>query len=418
MRIGFFFDAQRPDGGMYQYAVVMLRVLYNHDLVNDYIVFHYGDIPADIKETDRWKFVRLKLNNNQSYNKTLHEEAFKKIKTTLKQNFGNCHSARKIAHYVRNMPLRADIRKFKPDFMIYPSPSAKSFLTGIPYITTIHDLQHKINPDFSKECGIEVLQERAYRYKNITKTAQLMFVDSQIGKEDVENFYNVPSDRLLILPTLAQINHLALKHTTSEDVLKKYGLKNNYLFYPAQLWIHKNHRLIVKAMNLLMSKYKITLTSVFTGSKQGEYDNIISLAGRLGVLNQIVFLGYVPDEDIRGLYQAAFALVMPTYLGPTNIPVYEAWSAGCPVITSDIRGIREQVGGAGLLVDPDSPAQLSDAIYTLIHNKQLKENLISRGYKKLNTYTEKEYAGILLSAIEKFKKQKDSSIPTNCKFSS
>jgi glycosyltransferase involved in cell wall biosynthesis len=300
--------------------------------------------------------------------------------------------------------------------MIYPSPSAKSFLTGIPYITPIHDLQHRINPDFSKECGIEVLQERAYRYKNITKTAQIMFVDSQIGKEDVENFYNVSSDRLLILPTLAQMNHLALKHTTCEDVLKKYGLKANYLFYPAQLWMHKNHRLIVKALDLLKSKCKITLTAVFTGSKQGEYDNIVALASRLGVLNQIGFLGYVPDEDMRGLYQAALALVMPTYLGPTNVPVYEAWSAGCPVITSDIRGIREQVGNAGLLVDPDSPTQLADAIYALIHDKQLKKNLISNGYEKLNTYTEKDYAGILLSAMENFKKQKDSSIISACKF--
>jgi len=400
MKIGFFFETKPIDGGMHQYAITMLKILYNYELVNDYVVFHSGTAPKEIKENDRWKFVQLQSCNNQSPSSNFYKTIFRKIKSTLKPAFQSFYTIRKILHYVYNLPLRANIERHNLDFMIYPTPTSKSFLTGIPYITTIHDLQHRIQPWFPEVSENGIWYEREYRYRNIIKTAEMMFVDSEIGKEDVVNFYNADSDKLVVLPTLAQMNYLTDTHINSKDVLKKYNLNSNYIFYPAQFWKHKNHKVIVQALNLLNSKYKIRLTSVFTGSKQGEYDNVINFAKNLQVMGQVVCLGYVPDEDLRGLYESALALVMPTYFGPTNVPVYEAWSAGCPVISSDIRGIREQVNDAGLLVTPTSSAQLADAIYKLIKNKELRQNLVSRGYEKSDAYTEKGFANILLTAIE------------------
>jgi len=400
VRIGFFFETKPTDGGMHQYAITMLKILYNYELVNDYVVFHSGAAPKEIKENDRWKFVQLQSCDSQGCSSNFYKRVFQKTKSTLKPAFQSFYTIRKILHYVYNLPLRANIKKHNLDFMIYPAPTSKSFLTGIPYITTIHDLQHRIHPELLEAPQNQIWREREYRYKNIVKTAKVIFVDSEVGREDVESLYRAGAGKLVILPTLPQMNCLVTTHTNSEDVLKKYNLNSNYIFYPAQFWKHKNHKVIVQALNLLNSKYKIKLASVFTGSKQGEYDNVIDLAENLQVMDQVVCLGYVPDEDLRGLYESALALVMPTYFGPTNVPVYEAWSAGCPVITSDIRGIREQVNGAGLLVRPGSPAQLADAIYNLVSDKELRENLISKGREKLDAYTERDFANILLSTIE------------------
>ena len=92
----------------------------------------------------------------------------------------------------------------------------------------------------------------------------------------------------------------------------------------------------------------------------------MSTASDLGLESQIRYGGYVPDEDMSGLYAGAVALTMPTFFGPTNIPVLEAWAYGCPVLTSDIRGIREQVGDAGVLVDPRSIESIADGIYQAV----------------------------------------------------
>ena len=80
----------------------------------------------------------------------------------------------------------------------------------------------------------------------------------------------------------------------------------------------------------------------------------------MGLEGELRYLGYVPDEDMSGLYAGAVALVMPTFFGPTNIPVVEAWTFGCPVLTSDIRRIREQAGNAAVLVDPRSVEAIAD----------------------------------------------------------
>src|SRR4029453_16568851 len=92
---------------------------------------------------------------------------------------------------------------------------------------------------------------------------------------------------------------------------------------------------------------------------------LVAVAQKRGVANQIRLLGYVPNEDMSPLYAQAVALIIPTFFGPTIIPVLEAWAFGCPVLTSDIRGIREQVGDAALLVDPRSIESIADGIYRL-----------------------------------------------------
>ena len=73
------------------------------------------------------------------------------------------------------------------------------------------------------------------------------------------------------------------------------------------------------------------------------------------------------------------ALVMPTFFGPTNIPILEAWAFGCPVLTSDIRGIREQVGDAAVLVNPRSVEAIADGIYRLWTDENLGRMLGERG---------------------------------------
>jgi glycosyltransferase involved in cell wall biosynthesis len=106
---------------------------------------------------------------------------------------------------------------------------------------------------------------------------------------------------------------------------------------------------------------------------------------------------------MSGLYAGAVALVMPTFFGPTNIPVLEAWAYGCPVLTSDIRGIREQVGDAGVLVDPRSVESIAEGIHRLWTSKSLAQTLVQRGYQRLGEYTPADYRQRLIEILEEAK---------------
>jgi glycosyltransferase involved in cell wall biosynthesis len=129
------------------------------------------------------------------------------------------------------------------------------------------------------------------------------------------------------------------------------------------------------------------------------------LRSELNLENEIHCIGYVPDEEMAALYSDAVALIMPTFFGPTNIPVLEAWAFDCPVLTSDIRGIREQAGDAAILVDPRSTEAIADGIYRLWTDECLRRALTNAGHRRLSSYTAKDFADRLMAILEEAKER-------------
>src|SRR5262249_8539375 len=140
----------------------------------------------------------------------------------------------------------------------------------------------------------------------------------------------------------------------------------------------------------------LTSPIVFCGSHSGEirertFKEVMAFASRAGLEKQIQCLGYVPDRDIAGMYADAAALVMPTFFGTPNMLMLEGWADSCPVLTSDIRGIREQVGKAALLVDPRSVDAIADGVHRLWTDKSLCADLVRLGRQRLDGYTPDDF---------------------------
>ena len=179
----------------------------------------------------------------------------------------------------------------------------------------IHDLQHRLNPQFPEVSSGTIWAQREYLYSRITKHASKILVDSKIGKEDVVNIYRVDPSKILILPFLPP-NYLE-KNTDEkikQDFVQKHRLLKDFLFYPAQLWPHKNHLNIIKALGIL-KRQGLIVNLVLTGSKKGKWnthDAIMHEAEKQEVINQLQYFGYVDNREISILYQLAKALLMPT----------------------------------------------------------------------------------------------------------
>jgi glycosyltransferase involved in cell wall biosynthesis len=125
-----------------------------------------------------------------------------------------------------------------------------------------------------------------------------------------------------------------------------------------------------------------------------------SRCAALGIEGQVRTLGYVSDEDVAGLYAGAVALVMPTFFGPTNIPFLEAWSLDCPVLTSRIRGIVEQVGDAAVTVDPKSVEGIADGIRKLWTHEPLRQTLIAKGRSRVRSHNPRDFRRRLREIID------------------
>jgi glycosyltransferase involved in cell wall biosynthesis len=283
----------------------------------------------------------------------------------------------------------------KIDLLLVLSPNIPAFTYRVPFVVPIFDLNHRLQPEFPEVSAFGETNRREHYYINTCKFATLVLVDSEIGKADVLQFYGhlIKEDRIRILPYYPPIENRPLP--SAEDLARvrmKYNLPSRYFFYPAQFWPHKNHVLIIQAIKIIADQTGEAVPVVFCGAywyytMAWNFKELMGLAAKFGIADRVRYLGSVPDEDMAALYTLSAGLVMPTFFGPTNIPPLEAWHFSRPVITSNIRGAREQNGDAGLLVDPRSPKELADAMYRIWRDPSLCAELVARGRRRLASYS-------------------------------
>lgn len=286
------------------------------------------------------------------------------------------------------------------------SPWQGCFTTESPYITTVFDLAHRFHPYFPEVSQGSQWESRENWMQTFVKRASFIITGTQAGKSEIEKLYQVPSERIKVIPfptpQFALDAPIATRSLHSDDLKSKYNLPEGYLFYPAQFWSHKNHANLLYALNYLKQEHNLKLPVVFVGAEKGNFDYIQTLTKELDLVDQVRFLGFVSQQDLVGLYQNAFALAFVTFFGPDNLPPLEAFALGCPVIASNVSGAPEQLGDAALLVDPQNTKQIALAIKSLYDDTHLRETLIQRGLERAARWTSQDYVKRIFEVFDEF----------------
>ncbi len=295
------------------------------------------------------------------------------------------------------------------DWLFLTYPSEYGFLSRRPFVMPIHDLQHRLQPAFPEVSAGGEFQRREFLFANACRSATMILVDSEIGKEDVLACYGdaIDADRIRVMSyfPVNAVERVADPARLAE-VRARYDLPDRFFFYPAQFWPHKNHIRIVDAIAAVAARAGVRMPIVFCGHSGHDphrariFEAIGRRKAELGLEDCILYLGFVPDHDMAALYSMAAGLVMPTFFGPTNIPILEAWMCGCPTITSDVRGVREQAGDAALLVDPTSVDAIGDAMLRLWTDAPAAAALVERGHQRARQYGRADYARMVGALIE------------------
>ena len=279
---------------------------------------------------------------------------------------------------------------------------AEAVQLDLPYMAIVWDLQHRRQPWFPEVSAAGTWKHREGFYSEYLRRATMIIAGTEAGREEIERFYQVTSNRIKILPHPTPAFALNAGPGNAGDVLKKYELKSNYLFYPAQFWSHKNHVNLLLAAAELKSKYGLDFPVVFVGSDKGNADYVGSFAAQMKPSVDVSFLGFVPVEDLVALYRGAFALSYVTFFGPENLPTLEAFALGCPVVASDVAGAREQLGDAVLFVDPKDPSNIATAIKALHDDPNLRQTLIEKGLARAERSTAKSFVRGVFNALDEF----------------
>jgi glycosyltransferase involved in cell wall biosynthesis len=291
------------------------------------------------------------------------------------------------------------LKREKIEFFL--STSFETLTLDIPFLVIVWDLQHRLQPFFPEVSSGHIWQRRESFFSQVLKRAAYVIAGTEAGKAEIQMFYGVPAQRIRILPHPTP--RFALEEGRSAAAeLAKYKLPCDYVFYPAQFWSHKNHAGILRAILHLKEVDNLRLSVVFTGSDQGNEGHVRQLVQRLHLEEQVYFLGHVPREALRALYQNAFVLCYVSFFGPENMPPLEAFALGCPVIAGDVPGASEQLGNAAWRVNPANELEIAQALKSLFHDKAKRESLILRGKERARRFTGNGFAKGLLELLDEF----------------
>lgn len=293
------------------------------------------------------------------------------------------------------------------DLLFVTSPLRQALESPGPAVIAIHDLYHR---RLAARNAAPEDQRSSAEIDTVIGTVGArggwFIAESETGRRDlIESFPVISGDRVFVVPyTVPPYFRPGQAAQEADRVRLKHRLPQRYLVYPAHFWPHKNHRVLVEALGLLGREDKLDIPLVLTGDASGPLRrrtlaSMWAAARANGVADRIRHLGLADNEDMTGLFAGAFALVMPSLVGPSNLPIIEAWSVGCPVITSAVHGIPEMCGDAALLVDPESPESVAAAIRDVWMNDSLRAALVEAGQRRMSRHSEAEFRRGLWAAL-------------------
>lgn len=266
------------------------------------------------------------------------------------------------------------------DLIYFAEPSERATtLQKLNYIITVWDLCHRDTPEFPEVREFNRFNGRENLYCQALAPSIAVVTDSDTLAGKISRRYGVDRERILPMPFSPGPFLSEASATSTQDVLAKYQIIYGYFFYPAQFWSHKNHIRILEALLILRQEGSNPIV-VFSGGDMGNRKIVERFIARNDLAGQVKILGFVPTEDMRGLYSGCQAVVMPTYFGPTNLPPMEAWMIGKPLIYSS--HLREQTGDAAILVDPDNAKELAEALKASMDDRLCAE-LVVKGHVRL-----------------------------------
>jgi glycosyltransferase involved in cell wall biosynthesis len=277
--------------------------------------------------------------------------------------------------------------------------------SAIPSLGWIPDFQHMRIPEFFRPAELAAIERH---YREICENCTCVLVSSCNAKEDLAGFAPDCVERSRVLNFVAGFG----TGPAPEDAAgleRRYGFKGPYFYVPNQFWAHKNHRVVLEALNILKAEGKEVLVLATGNTKDyrqpDHFGSLMDYAEEHGLTRTFKVLGLVPRSDVVSLMHNAVSLINPSFFEGWSTSVEEAKSMGKRIILSDIPVHREQDPQAGVFFNPRGPASLAGAMWKLWSSRDPKadEELMRRASEELPARRRdfaKRYEEIVLELVK------------------
>ncbi|GAB4114340.1 MAG: glycosyltransferase family 1 protein [Candidatus Caldatribacteriota bacterium] len=268
-------------------------------------------------------------------------------------------------------------------------------------IVTFHDMTFFIYPE--KHIFLKRIFFRLFIRISSWKANRLIAV-SESTKKDIIKFLGASNKIDVVYETVDSKYHPFKNESMTSMIRKKYSILNKFILYVGTLEPRKNIIRLIQAYHNLLTKKLINHQLVIVGKKGWHYQEIFNMVNKLGLnkgRQKMIFTGYVPEEELPFLYNAADVFIYPSLYEGFGIPPLEALACGVPVISSNVSSLPEVVGDAGILIDPYNVQEISQAMFEILKNHKKKEQFRIKGLKRAEKFSNKNMAEGTIKVYEK-----------------
>jgi len=252
-----------------------------------------------------------------------------------------------------------------------------------PFIITLHDT---IPIHMPETVGDRYLEIFTTKMKSIVDNSDGIITVSEFSKEDISKDFNYPKEKIFVTYLASENIYKPIDKSIASSILKKqYSLSNNYILYVGGFSPRKNILGLIKAYSKLPKSIRESHNLVIAGNKGKSYELYKKCAEEYSVDNYVIFPGFISMEYMPYLYNAASLFVYPSFYEGFGLPPIEAMACGIPVITSNATSIPEIVEDAAVLFNPNDIDELSNKLYEVLMDENIKQELIHKGFIKNNS---------------------------------
>jgi glycosyltransferase involved in cell wall biosynthesis len=280
------------------------------------------------------------------------------------------------------------------DLVHFPGNTINPLDLDLPIVLNLHDLQHRHFPQYFTH---EEIDNREKWWVASAFRADALLAASNYIRDDLQRELGVAGSKIFVTPDVFQTAFCTPPtHAQLDDLRRRLALPETFFLYPAAIWPHKNHQRLIRAFvaaNLPGAQL------ILTGGGQADSD-LPALVESLGATSSVRLMGRVGTEDLIGLYHTATALIFPSEHEAWSIPIMEAMACGCPVASSNVTSLPEEVGNAGLLFSPDDETAMADAMRGLAADAGLRRALSRRGQTRVKAFGPQPFLRTITAAYD------------------
>ena len=277
-----------------------------------------------------------------------------------------------------NISVSFWLKKNQPDLFLSPDGFA-CLTTKTKQLSVIHDLAFEHFEDGIQQSHLKYMRKNSPKFAN--KVNRIATV-SQFSKNDIIDKYKINPAKIDVVYNGANNLFKQISKTEKDEIKEKYSAGLDYFLYVGSIHPRKNVASLLQAFDSFKSQTNSNFKLVLMGRMAWKTSAVSNIYNQMNYKNDVIFTGYLSNEDLAKITAAAFALCYVSLFEGFGIPIIEAMKCGVPVICSNTSSMKEIGEGVTIQINPNSIESISYAMVLLCKDEVLQQTLIAKGLDK------------------------------------